>query len=58
MKDKPVRLYKQEDEIEKLENFLNSDLVFKIKVYIVLAIAMLIFLTLCFLSKGQTYGYL
>ncbi len=58
MKEKPVRLNKQEDELERLKDFLKSDIIIKVKFYILLTIAMIIFLALCYLSKGQTYGYL
>lgn len=58
MKDKPVRLYKQEDELEKLKKVLDSELVFKIKFYLLVIIAMIILFIICSIIQPQTYGYI
>ena len=58
MKDKPVRLYKQEDELEKLKKVLDSELVFKIKFYLLVIIAMIILFIVCSIIQPQTYGYI
>ena len=55
-RNEPVRLQKKE-EFEILE-LLQTDIVFKIKFYLLFFIALAIFVGLCWLSKGQTYGYL
>lgn len=55
-KNQPIRLQKKEDfEIFEL---LQKDIVFKIKFYLLLFIALMVFVGLCWLSKGPTYGYL
>ena len=58
MKDKPVRLYKQEDELEKLKKVLDSEIVFKIKFYLLVIIAMIILFIICSIIQPQTYGYI
>ena len=58
MKDKPVRLYKQEDELEKLKKVLDSELVFKIKFYLLVIIAMILLFIICSIIQPQTYGYI
>lgn len=55
---KPVRLCKQEDEFEQMKKLLNAELVFKIKFYTVMIIALIIFLVLCFLVQHETYGFI
>lgn len=55
-KNQPIRLEKKEDfEIFEL---MNKDIMFKIKFYVLFVIALAIFVGLCWLSKGPTYGYL
>lgn len=54
----PVRLEKQQDEMEYMKSILNADLVFKIKFYAVIIIAMLILFFICSIIQPQTYGYL
>lgn len=49
---KPVN---EEPELLKL---LKKDIVFKVKFYLLFGGAILLFVILCFLSKGPTYGYL
>lgn len=55
-KSNQVRLEKVQE--ENVIELLNQNIVFKIKVYVVLGIAMLIFLAMCFLVQHQTYGFI
>ena len=57
-KNRPVRLEKQQDELEEIKAILNADLVFKIKFYILMIIAMLILILICSMVQPQTYGYI
>ena len=52
----PVRLGKVE-QTNPLK-ILNQDIMIKIKFYIILAIAMVLFLAVCFLLQHQTYGFI
>jgi len=49
---KPVN---EEPELLKI---LQKDIVFRIKFYILLGSAMVLFLLICFMMKPQTYGFL
>ena len=49
---KPVN---EEPELLKI---LQKDIVFRIKFYILLGSAMILFLLICFMLKPQTYGFL
>lgn len=54
--NKPVRLEKVEE--EDVLDLLNQDIIFKIKVYALIIIAMIIFLGICFMVQHQTYGFI
>jgi len=55
----PVRLQrKQPARKPPIMEVLNKDLVIRIKFYALLIGAMALFITFCFMIKGQTYGYL
>ena len=56
MKNKPVRLAKVEE--PNVFEFLNQDIMFKIKFYLLVLIAMIIFISFCFLIQHQTYGFI
>lgn len=58
MKNKPARLNKKKDEMEELKAFLNTDLVFKIKFYLLIIILMIILFIVCSIIQPQTYGYI
>ena len=55
-KNKQVRLEKQED--FDMLGFLNQDIIFKIKFYIILILGMLLFFGICFLVQHETYGFI
>lgn len=56
MNKQPVRLEKVEE--ENVLKLLNQDIVIKIKFYILVAIAMLLFIGFCFLIQHETYGFI
>lgn len=54
----PVRLQKkQQKEEPRIIEVLNSDIVLKIKFYILFFGALALFLLVCFAVKPQTYGF-
>ena len=55
-KNNQVRLEKQED--FDVLGFLNQDIIFKIKFYIILILSILLFLGFCFLIQHETYGFI
>lgn len=55
-KKEPIRLQKRQE--EDIFTMLNKDVVFKIKFYLIMAIAMIIFLAFCFIVQHQTYGFI
>ena len=54
---KPARLEKKQEK-ENIFEFLNQDILIRIKMYFLIVVAMALFLMFCFTIKGQTYGYL
>ena len=55
----PVRLEKkQEKKQSDLIALLDSDIVLKIKFFVLITGAMALFIAFCFMIKPQTYGYL
>ena len=55
----PVRLEKkQEKKQSELMALLDSDIVLKIKFYVLIIGAMALFIAFCFMIKPQTYGFL
>lgn len=57
MKSKPASLHKQEKPQNPFE-ILNKGFVLKIKFYVAVAMAMVLFLIFCFLVQHQTYGFI
>lgn len=55
-KNTPPRLEKVEE--ENVIELLNKDIMFKVKFYLIVLIAMIIFIALCFLVQHQTYGFI
>lgn len=49
---------KMPNEEPELLKILQKDIVFRIKFYLLLGGAMLLFLLVCFMLKPQTYGFL
>lgn len=59
MRDTPCRLERPKKKEEPLFiEVLNSDIVLKIKFYVLFFGAMALFLLFCFAIKPQTYGFL
>lgn len=54
----PVRLQRKEQKEPRIIEILNSDIVLKIKFYILFFGALALFLAFCFAIKGRTYGFL
>ena len=55
----PVRLAKkQESKKTSIKEVLESDIVIRIKFYIIFAVGIALFLAFCFWVQGPTYGYL
>ncbi|WP_158499613.1 hypothetical protein [Methanobrevibacter olleyae] len=54
MKPKPARLGR----VNPAESIFQQDIIIRISVITVILFSMLIFIGLCFLFKGPTYGYL
>ena len=55
----PVRLQrKQPARKPPIMSVLNKDIIIRIKFYALLTGAMILFLLVCFIAKGPTYGYL
>ena len=50
----PVRLYRADPR----ESVLQNDIVIRISMTTALIVAMIIFLAICFMIKGPTYGFL
>lgn len=58
MKNNPPRLHKKTDKVEDFKKILNSELVIKVKFYVMLIISLIAFVCICYLIQGPTYGYL
>lgn len=56
--NQPARQNKQQDEMEELKQFLQSDLIIRIEYYVILTILMIICMIICFAVQPQTYGFL
>jgi len=56
----PVRLQRKQPAKKQppIMSVLNKDIIIKIKFYTLLTGAMILFLLVCFIAKGPTYGYL
>ena len=55
----PVRLNRKPAKKQPpLMEVLNKDIIIRIKFYALLTGAMILFLLVCFIAKGPTYGYL
>ena len=55
----PVRLNRKPAKKQPpIMSVLNKDIIIKIKFYALLTGAMILFLLVCFIAKGPTYGYL
>ena len=55
-KIKPARLEKVED--ENIIELMNRDIMFKVKLYVLFILIILISVAICFALQPQTYGFI